>query len=39
MILLVRAFEADNFLLKVNLHSLATYDTAFAPSTCNKSRV
>ena len=39
MILLVRAFEADNFLLEVNLHSLATYDTAFAPSTCNEGSV
>ena len=39
VVLLVRALEPDHLVLEVDVHSLATYDTALTPSACNESSV
>ena len=39
MVFLVGTLETYYLVLKVDMHGLAAYDTALAPSACNKSCV
>ena len=39
MELLVMTCECNHFILEIDMHGIATYDTALAPSTSHESSV